>query len=320
MGNTNFATYLLHDVMDYFPYGKSLRAYHGGAGEKFLSTHHQRDPETEWDYRGARFYDGEIGRFLGVDPLAMNYPSLSGYNYVAGNPLILVDPHGLRTYFYDEDNNLLHVSDDLDEDAINIIPNHQLSSFLSILEAQKAMEIGKEHDGSLRQTFGTNYIVSGIVDFTERAIPYVDTSGEYFEKDKYGNLIPAHLETGNYLNIEDGNQGIIVRVSGEKDIKGTKPATVVFFFGMKIHYHPNNSEEIMVYEKRQSGNLTTYIPGRTGGDLGPSKHDLQEHSAPNGRYNIVTGKNKNDGYSIYFYRKGMEKEDIIKVPFSVFQE
>ncbi|MBL0051175.1 MAG: hypothetical protein IPP29_06450 [Bacteroidetes bacterium] len=38
--------------------------------EKYLTTHHQRDEETGLDYRGARFYDCDVARFLSLDPLA----------------------------------------------------------------------------------------------------------------------------------------------------------------------------------------------------------------------------------------------------------
>jgi len=75
-------------------YGKILRQFMGGDGEKFLSTHHERDIETGLDNRGARFYDAEVGKFLSLDPLAIKYPSLSAYNYVAGNPVIYIDPDG----------------------------------------------------------------------------------------------------------------------------------------------------------------------------------------------------------------------------------
>jgi hypothetical protein len=39
-------------------------------------------------------YDSEIGRFLGVDPLAGVFPGHSPYNYVMGNPISLVDQDG----------------------------------------------------------------------------------------------------------------------------------------------------------------------------------------------------------------------------------
>jgi len=50
--------------------------------------------ETGLDYRGARYYDSDIGRFLSLDPLAADFPSWSDYNYVMSNPIILVDANG----------------------------------------------------------------------------------------------------------------------------------------------------------------------------------------------------------------------------------
>ena len=59
-----------------------------------MSTHHERDRETGFDYRGARLYDGEVGRFLSLDPAAAEFPSWSDYSYVMGNPLKFIDPTG----------------------------------------------------------------------------------------------------------------------------------------------------------------------------------------------------------------------------------
>ncbi|MEM6272603.1 MAG: RHS repeat-associated core domain-containing protein [Bacteroidota bacterium] len=42
----------------------------------------------------ARFYSAEYGRFLSVDPLAGKFPGWSSYNYVLGNPVILIDRDG----------------------------------------------------------------------------------------------------------------------------------------------------------------------------------------------------------------------------------
>ena len=85
------ALYEIKSVHDYFPYGKELRYFNQ---ERYLTTQHERDQNTGLDYRGARYYDGDIGRFLSLDPLAKDFVAWSPYNYVVGNPAKLVDPTG----------------------------------------------------------------------------------------------------------------------------------------------------------------------------------------------------------------------------------
>ncbi len=87
-------TIALEHAADYYPYGSILREMVHTTEEKYLSTHHQRDQETGLDYRGARYYDSDVARFLSLDPLAADYASWSPYNYVMGNPESLVDPTG----------------------------------------------------------------------------------------------------------------------------------------------------------------------------------------------------------------------------------
>jgi RHS repeat-associated protein len=92
--NTN-STMTIHpeSAFDYDPYGVVLRQYTTGP-EPYLTTQHQRDTETGLDYRGARFYDAEVGRFLSVDPLSVKYPTLTTYSFVAGMVTMAVDPDG----------------------------------------------------------------------------------------------------------------------------------------------------------------------------------------------------------------------------------
>ena len=96
-----FMEYSIDYVGDYYPYGKMLRQYTNGPTEKYLTTQHERDIETGLDYRGARFYDSDIARFLSLDPLAADYPSLSDYSYVACNPIIFIDPNGKEIIWAD---------------------------------------------------------------------------------------------------------------------------------------------------------------------------------------------------------------------------
>jgi len=85
--------YVLEHVLDYYPYGKTLREYLLDR-ERFETTYHERDVESGLDYRGARFYDGDVGRFLSTDPKAADFAGWSTYNYVLGNPVRLADKDG----------------------------------------------------------------------------------------------------------------------------------------------------------------------------------------------------------------------------------
>ncbi|WP_367390179.1 RHS repeat-associated core domain-containing protein [Lewinella sp. LCG006] len=86
--------YVAEYVADYYPFGKILREWVACDQERYLTTYHERDIESGYDYRGARFYDSDLGRFLSVDPLANIYPAWSTYAYVLDNPIIFIDPDG----------------------------------------------------------------------------------------------------------------------------------------------------------------------------------------------------------------------------------
>ncbi len=80
---------------EYSPYGRVVQTFRANTHkDRYLSTGHEREEATNYDYRLARLYDAELGRFLGVDVMAGKYPSLSPYSYVANNPLIFIDPDG----------------------------------------------------------------------------------------------------------------------------------------------------------------------------------------------------------------------------------
>jgi RHS repeat-associated protein len=101
---------------DYYPFAKVLRGYSLGAREKYMSTHHERDEETGGlaglDYRGARMYDSEIGRFLGVDALATSFYSESSYMYSGSNPVSFLDRDGNKKLHFNSEGNYTGVTHD----------------------------------------------------------------------------------------------------------------------------------------------------------------------------------------------------------------
>ena len=88
-----------YSIFAYSP--TSLTATNIGALYCFDSTSKERDEETGYNYHGARYYDANLlTSWLSVDPMADKYPGMSSYNYCAWNPIILVDPDGMDTAYY----------------------------------------------------------------------------------------------------------------------------------------------------------------------------------------------------------------------------
>lgn len=94
---------------DYLPFGQEYNPSPVVAGNTLRYTGKERDNETEvqaqalhpLDYFGARYYQGQIGRFTSVDPdhvsgTVVDPQSWNGYSYGRNNPLRFTDPDGQR--------------------------------------------------------------------------------------------------------------------------------------------------------------------------------------------------------------------------------
>lgn len=77
---------------DYYPFGKSIEVVAGG--NKYLYNGKEYQSQTGYYDYGARNYDAEVGRWIGVDPKAVLLPAWSPYAFCKNNPLIYVDPDG----------------------------------------------------------------------------------------------------------------------------------------------------------------------------------------------------------------------------------
>ena len=82
---------------EYSPYGDKLLKQDVGKDNVRGYTGHVHDEETGLTYMQARYYDAEIGRFMGVDPVGFmsdNTISFNRYAYGNDNPYKFVDPNG----------------------------------------------------------------------------------------------------------------------------------------------------------------------------------------------------------------------------------
>ena len=88
----------LEHVADYYPFGAMLREYIPDDADslcaRYYTTQHERDQETGLDYRGARYYDSDMGRFWQVDPLAEEFLDESPFIYAGNNPVFYIDMNG----------------------------------------------------------------------------------------------------------------------------------------------------------------------------------------------------------------------------------
>ena len=67
-------------------------------GNPYLFTGRRLDSETGLQYSRARYYDFELGRFIGRDPIGY-WGGINLYEYVGGRPLVSVDPTGYDSPF-----------------------------------------------------------------------------------------------------------------------------------------------------------------------------------------------------------------------------
>jgi RHS repeat-associated protein len=120
-----------------------------------LTTQHERDVETGYDNRGARLYDSETGRFIGIDPMAGKFAAWSPYNYVLGNPILMIDPSGMAP------------EEIIIKYRVNKDDNNPITVRYSTDGKLYDTKTGKEYTGD------NQYILS-----TKSAIDFISNSGE----------------------------------------------------------------------------------------------------------------------------------------------
>ncbi|HBG69964.1 MAG: hypothetical protein A2W93_05585 [Bacteroidetes bacterium GWF2_43_63] len=97
---TGYAT----EHLQYLPYGELFvdqTPPHNDFETRYKFSGKELDPETNYSYFGARYYDSDLSVWLSVDPLSDKYPNTSPFMYCLGNPVVLIDPNGMDTAFAD---------------------------------------------------------------------------------------------------------------------------------------------------------------------------------------------------------------------------
>ena len=81
------------------PFGQKIE----NSGIDYPFTGKEED-ESSLYYFGARYYDGNLGRFISVDPVEENH----AYSYVENNPMNKIDPNGRESWTLNQQNIFLN--------------------------------------------------------------------------------------------------------------------------------------------------------------------------------------------------------------------
>jgi RHS repeat-associated protein len=92
----SYLPYLL-SAQDYYPFGWKIpgRSF-SSEGYRYGFNGKENDKESATQDYGFRIYNPSIGKFLSVDPLTMNYPWYTPYQFAGNKPIWAIDLDGLE--------------------------------------------------------------------------------------------------------------------------------------------------------------------------------------------------------------------------------
>jgi len=98
-GTTQYFTGEVLSATDYYSFGATM------PGRSFTSSNYrygfngkENDPETNTQDYGFRIYNPSLGKFLSVDPLTMEYPWFSPFQFAGNRPIDCIDLEGKEPY------------------------------------------------------------------------------------------------------------------------------------------------------------------------------------------------------------------------------
>jgi RHS repeat-associated protein len=129
----------VHQFFMYTAWGEAMYEYtaqssSGSFDSPYRFNGKELDKETGYGYYGARYYQSKLSMWLSVDPLAHKYPNMSPYAFTGNNPVMLVDPDGMKIVFAPG------VSEEFKAafaQAVHHLNNHNSGNMMAQLESSK---------------------------------------------------------------------------------------------------------------------------------------------------------------------------------------
>jgi RHS repeat-associated protein len=242
---------------DYYPYGRTIdqRSYTAVTeADRFRFTGHEHDAESGYDYHGARYYQPEVGRYLGVDVMAGKRPEWTCYRYGLDNPVKFVDPTGMFESTDVEKN----------EDGTYTVKGGKVDGDRSIYIVVNGKRTGEKVGKSFTEFSFLNEDGNAVVG---AIITPTDKSGMRFLSDEIINP-PIDLGLFEYMSNATSGKSLDFKTRGQEKRPLGTTFDQYYYRGMPLgvdHFGNQDGPSTIFGSARDFGNVAAgYVAGRRG--------------------------------------------------------
>ncbi|MDH5380573.1 MAG: RHS repeat-associated core domain-containing protein, partial [Cyclobacteriaceae bacterium] len=277
---------------DYYPFGLTFNSWQRGGSVKNDYLYNGKEMQDEldlgWMDYGARMYDGAIGRWHVVDPLAERRIGCSPYQYVLNNPILRIDPDGLTDFTFDKKTGEVKQVGEKNDDPDRIVKTYKRGKNKGKVKYKKngdaKVEIGGIEKGILED--GQNWkdkdqvievggegqpTVNGVKSFTLNLSEYLDKELKGISYSYTGNGIVTDIVIGKY-----------------KKNTNTESLGSPSELTMKYYFKYNKNNVVQIFHTHPDGKLgATQSSPELSQDVKNMQNERDEGAAPNASYLIL---------------------------------
>jgi len=257
----NESNYLVQ-ALDYDSWGYLARSWDTTA-TRYKFTGKERDNETGYDYFGARYFNSRTAVWLSTDPLFEKHIQFTPYNYVLGNPMIMIDPDGRQIRLPDNEK-----SRENQLNMIRMLFDRKYSDYFSCRQSNNGEYFLDEQ--KLKEADITNNDIYEMILYLASNNEHITSisflKGEdYFWYNKKGVLSETNLATGFFNGPLYGYSFLSGKIiSIEDPISTSQNGENVIMINLDY-----GNEEAVVTLAHEFVHVFNYIKGKNWSDFNP---------------------------------------------------